>query len=113
LPIPEQKQRAPSSRQEAERAYRFCSDNASPWRRGIPDMAAGVKRESIRFFDRAWGQCAWPTGPVDEPGQMDMAICGAPTVKACYCLVHAKMSGDGVKRPKPLIPRDANVMRHA
>jgi hypothetical protein len=82
----------------------------APWSlRGIPDMASGMKRESIRFFDRAGDQCAWPTGPVDEPGQMDMAICGAPTAGACYCPAHVKMSRDGVKRAQPQAPRDPNV----
>jgi len=86
----------------------------APWsQRGIPDMASGVQRESIRFFDRAADQCPWPTGPVDEPGQMDMAICGAPTGGACYCSAHAKMSRDGVKRAQPHIPRDANVKTSA
>jgi hypothetical protein len=84
--------------------------STAPWsHRGIPDMGSGVDREPIRFFDRAGDQCAWPTGPVDEPGQMDMAICGAPTDGACYCAVHTKMSRDGVKRARPFIPPDPNV----
>ena len=86
----------------------------APWSlRGIPDMASGMKRESIRFFDRAGNQCAWPTGPVDEPGQMDMAICGAPTDGACYCSAHIKMSRDGVKRAQPHVPPDTNVKTSA
>lgn len=86
----------------------------APWsQRGIPDMAFGVNRESIRFFDRAADQCAWPTGPVEEPGQMDMAICGAPTDEACYCSVHARMSRDGVRRAQPYVPRDGNVKKSA
>jgi hypothetical protein len=88
--------------------------STAPWAyRGVPDMASGVDREPIRFFDRAGDQCAWPTGPVDEPGQMDMAICGAPTDGACYCSAHRKMSRDGVKRSRPNIPPDANVKTSA
>jgi hypothetical protein len=82
----------------------------APWsQRGVPDMALGLHRAPIRFFDRAGDQCPWPTGPVDEPGQMDMAVCGAPTGGARYCAIHATMSRDGVKRAAPRVPRDMNV----
>lgn len=71
----------------------------------LPDMAFQQPEDivTIRFFDRTARNCAWPVGPVQEPGHMDMAVCGAAVVEEGrpYCARHQARSL-APTQPKPM-----------
>lgn len=82
----------------------------------LPDMDFGRRERptGVLFIDRTRSECAWPVGPVEEPGHAHMLVCGSPIVDdgCSYCRTHARRSKNDVVL-RPINGYDPSIMKTA
>lgn len=62
--------------------------------RFVAAFAAPANDHSILLTDRKWGQCAWPLGEPERPGEQ--LVCGARSMSgSSYCAGHRRIGTTG------------------
>ena len=70
------------------------------------DWPAPAEANPKTLADRVQGECAWPLGPAEAPGDYRTRFCCAPvSPRRAYCDVHLARARRAPEEPAPIKPR--------